>query len=98
MAHARLYIWKEKCKAKNWTKSSATKKMVQKETRLGKTEKGRGGRLVLFATQTLCALFLFCLLYTEITFKGTRSQQIKCKFSSNWRSSWFLPVNKWLIY
>nr|XP_043630754.1 xylan glycosyltransferase MUCI21-like [Erigeron canadensis] len=55
-------------------------KMVQKETtRPCKTEKqGRGGRLVLFATQTLCALFLFRLLYTEITFKGTpNSQQIK---------------------
>ncbi|KAL4580069.1 hypothetical protein LXL04_016245 [Taraxacum kok-saghyz] len=53
--------------------------MVQKETRFGKTEKGRGGRLVLFATQTLCAFFLFSLLYTELTFKGTStpSQQLK---------------------
>ncbi|CAI9303563.1 unnamed protein product [Lactuca saligna] len=52
--------------------------MVHKDTRIGKTEKGRGRRLVLFAIQTLCAFFLFSLLYTELSFKGTTtSQQIK---------------------
>ncbi|GKB83585.1 glycosyltransferase AER61 [Tanacetum coccineum] len=46
--------------------------MVQKYTKPGK-----GGRLVLFATQTLCAFFLFHLLYTELALNGTRSQRIK---------------------
>ncbi|KAJ9551503.1 hypothetical protein OSB04_015548 [Centaurea solstitialis] len=46
--------------------------MVQKERRLGK------GRLVLFATQALCAFLLFHLLYAELNFKPTSSsQQIK---------------------
>ncbi|KAI3703818.1 hypothetical protein L1987_74013 [Smallanthus sonchifolius] len=52
--------------------------MVQKEvTRLGKSEKGIRGRLLLYSTQLLCAFFLFHLLYTELTFKGTPSQQIR---------------------
>ncbi|KAJ0715763.1 putative glycosyltransferase 61 [Helianthus annuus] len=51
--------------------------MAQKEMRVGKSEKGIRGRLVLYATQILCAFFLFHLLYTELTFKGTPSQQIK---------------------
>ncbi|KAI3708591.1 hypothetical protein L2E82_37867 [Cichorium intybus] len=47
-----------------------------------KQEKGRRrGRLVLFIAQTLCAFFLFSLLYTELRFKDTSStttsQQIK---------------------
>ncbi|KAI3496916.1 hypothetical protein L1887_39294 [Cichorium endivia] len=46
-----------------------------------KQEKGRRrGRLVLFIAQTLCAFFLFSLLYTELRFKDssstTTSQQI----------------------
>ncbi|KAI3703002.1 hypothetical protein L6452_28756 [Arctium lappa] len=48
--------------------------MVEKESRrkLGK------GRLVLFATQALCAFLLFHLLYAELNFKGNpSSQQIK---------------------
>ncbi|KAK9074224.1 hypothetical protein SSX86_006821 [Deinandra increscens subsp. villosa] len=41
-------------------------------------EKGKGRRLLLFATQTLCVFFLFHLLYIElITFKATPSQQMK---------------------
>ncbi|KAL8239211.1 hypothetical protein R6Q59_015778 [Mikania micrantha] len=47
--------------------------MVQKDMW---PEKGRR-RLGLFATQILCVLFLFHLLCTELTFKGTPSQQIK---------------------
>lgn len=55
--------------------------MVQKETSFGKMEKERGGRMLLFATQTLCAFFLFHLLYIELfTFKPTWSEQIKRKF------------------
>lgn len=57
-------------------------RMVQKETNFGKMEKGRGGKLLLFATQALCAFFLLHLLYIElITFKSTSSQQAKSKFN-----------------
>ncbi|KAD6453991.1 hypothetical protein E3N88_08697 [Mikania micrantha] len=48
--------------------------MVQKDMW---PEKGRRGRLGLYATQILCVLFLFHLLCIELTFKGTPSQQIK---------------------
>ncbi|KAF5773898.1 putative protein O-GlcNAc transferase [Helianthus annuus] len=41
-------------------------------------EKGKGGRLLLFATQTLCVFFLFHLIYiASFNFKATPSQQIK---------------------
>ncbi|KAK1418025.1 hypothetical protein QVD17_27162 [Tagetes erecta] len=46
--------------------------------RVGQSAKGRSGRqLVVYATQILCSFFLFHLLYTELTFKATQSQQIK---------------------
>ncbi|KAK9074228.1 hypothetical protein SSX86_006825 [Deinandra increscens subsp. villosa] len=49
--------------------------MVEKE--MMRVGKGRRGRVALYATQILCVFFLFHLLYTELTFKGTPSQQIK---------------------
>ncbi|XP_071730231.1 alpha-1,3-arabinosyltransferase XAT3-like isoform X2 [Rutidosis leptorrhynchoides] len=63
--------------------------MVQKQNiSFGKMEKGRGGRLLLFATQALCALFLLHLLYIEFfTFETTPSQQMKCRqILSEWKA------------
>ncbi|KAL4580070.1 hypothetical protein LXL04_016246 [Taraxacum kok-saghyz] len=41
-------------------------------------DKGRGGRLILFATQALCAFFLLHFMYIQLyDFKATPSKQIK---------------------
>ncbi|KAI3828321.1 hypothetical protein L1987_02421 [Smallanthus sonchifolius] len=65
-------------------------RMVLKETSFGKMEKGKGRRLLLFATQTLCVFFLFHLLYIELfTFKPSPSQQIKItgrQILSEWKA------------
>ncbi|XP_076944990.1 alpha-1,3-arabinosyltransferase XAT3-like [Bidens hawaiensis] len=52
-------------------------------------EKERGGRLLLFATQTLCIFLLFHLIYIELfTFKATPSQQIKRRQTlSKWKKA-----------
>ncbi|KAI3703001.1 hypothetical protein L6452_28755 [Arctium lappa] len=61
-------------------------------------EKGRGGRLILFATQTLCAFFLLHLIYVElIAFKATPSQQIKFtgrQILSEWQTDLSTAVKK----
>nr|GEY74874.1 RNA-directed DNA polymerase, eukaryota, reverse transcriptase zinc-binding domain protein [Tanacetum cinerariifolium] len=71
--------------------SISNQKMVQKYTKPGK-----GGRLVLFATQTLCAFFLIHLLYTELALNGTRSHRIKLDIVVTGRqviSDWMRDVN-----
>ncbi|KAJ9551502.1 hypothetical protein OSB04_015547 [Centaurea solstitialis] len=54
-------------------------------------KKGKGGKLILFATQTLCAFILLHLICVEVfDFKATPSQQIKFggrQILSEWKSS-----------
>ncbi|CAI9303565.1 unnamed protein product [Lactuca saligna] len=52
--------------------------MVEKERSLGKMEKGRGERLILFATQALCGFILLHFMYVQfLAYKVTPSKQIK---------------------
>ncbi|KAK1418027.1 hypothetical protein QVD17_27164 [Tagetes erecta] len=74
--------------------------MVEKQTNFGKMEKGKSGRLLLYATQALCAFCLLHLLYIElITFKSTcsSSPQIKRRqILSEWKLDG-LMINSTLV-